>query len=163
MGWKELLQLAAAAVSLVGLLVSGVMKLTGLKKVEDVNPLDLPAISLSAIRQSEDRPHMVTFTLVDVSGWVVDSVAIRGRWAPKHLAPAGEIVQLGYLWGREIGGPWQRRIDYPRPESSGVVLVHRDAPDCELSFKIHLRSQPKVKGELTERYERPGSLPTNLE
>ena len=80
--------------------------------------------------------------------WVVASASIRWNWGRRRLLalgqleysdkdPDGDIINL-----YQPSGPWKHHIIFDPPVRKGGIVLHPDAPDCQIRLKITLSTMP---------------------
>ena len=79
--------------------------------------------------------------------WVVSSVSIRRNWLRKRFLASGSLYHEDQHEGESIRsykptGPWRHYIEYSVPVRQGAVVIHHDAPDCEVKLKLTLSTLP---------------------
>ena len=79
--------------------------------------------------------------------WVVSSISIRGNWLRKRYLARGSLYHEDEHEGETIKsyeptGSWQHCIEFSVPVRRGAVVIHHDAPDCEVKLKLALSTLP---------------------
>ena len=80
--------------------------------------------------------------------WVVASANIRWNWRRRKFIARGRLIHSeeapdGDTFNEyEPRLPWERRVTFDPPAKEGAVVIHPDAPDCDITFAIVLRTTP---------------------
>ena len=79
--------------------------------------------------------------------WAVATASIRGNWRRRRHIAFGQLVHEeefddGTLRIYEASGPWEHQLVFNPPRTGGAIVLHPDAPDCEVKLKITLRTLP---------------------
>ena len=90
------------------------------------------------------------------SKWLIDEIRIA-KPRQKFIAEPGESMMVAKKVGKDIhehvvyspGSDWTNRIRYDPPVTSGMFLVHSDAPEYpRFSFHIRLRYRSRIKRKM---------------
>ena len=114
---------------------------------------DLPHKIAVVHQQHDDLPHKMDFKLLDANKWMIAGIRIRGACKP-HLTLTSNPTrnEYGEFVGYLSDGPWQRRITFDPPVSSGFVLLRSDVHDrFTVLFTACLRANPRVRRRVPVR------------
>ena len=83
----------------------------------------------------------------DNADWVVASASIRHNWRRRRHLALGVLEHEDAFEGNiyrsyRPSGPWQNRIIFDPPLTEGAIVIHHEAPDCEVKLKLTLRTLP---------------------
>ena len=84
------------------------------------------------------------------AGWVVTSATIRGNWRRRRYLARGLLVHVeefgdDIIESYEPTGPWGHCVIFDPPVPEGAIVLHPEAPDCEVKLKLVLRTLPSPK------------------
>ena len=93
------------------------------------------------------------FQITRASGnadWAVESASIRCNWRRRRHLALGSTEDEEQFEGITVKfyaptGPWQRCIIFDPPVTRGGIVLHPEAPDCEVKLKLTLRTLPSPK------------------
>ena len=84
----------------------------------------------------------------DRQRWVVSAAHIRRNWGRRKVLAKGDLIGFSEdPWGNPVNHyqaqtPWERCITFDPPVREGVVMLHQDARDCEVTLTIVLSTSP---------------------
>ena len=159
MTWSEILSVIAAVGATGSLLVAYLAY-----RIVARQALPHPGIGwLSSSTGSRSLDFTIKRTS-DNADWVVASASIKGNWRRRRYLALGALEQEDELEGEiykiyQPTGPWQRRIIFDPPISEGAIVIHHEAPDCEVKLKLTLSTlpSPTVVRRIKLRRYRPRS------
>ncbi len=120
----------------------------------------LPRVStgtLAARRPKGGVHRQIEFEVEWVPGrpeWTIASAVIRRNWRRKRFLAIGEfeyeeVVSNDHIISHYIPRrSWDRRIVFDPPVRHGVVVVHPDAPDCEVLLKVTMSTSPYLTAQV---------------
>ena len=142
MGWSEVLSIVAVVVAVGSLLTS----YRGYR-IAAFQALPHPRIGWES---SSTGHRSLDFRISRSSGdpdWVVAGASVRGNWRRRCYLARGVLEHAGEFDGEMIesyrpNGSWQRCIVFDPPLMQGAVVLHPEAPDCEVKLRLTLRTLP---------------------
>ena len=145
MGWSEVLSIVAVVVA-VGSLVTSYRGY----RIAAFQALPHPRIGW----ESSTTGHRSLYFRMSLSSgdpdWVVAGVSVRGNWRRRCYLAHGVLEHAEMLDGQWIEsyqptGSWQRCIVFDPPLIEGAVVLHPEAPDCEVKLKLTLSTTVALK------------------
>ena len=149
MTWSEDLSTIAAGIAVV-LAAASFWVAYMAYRIAALQALPHPDIGWTA-RSTGQRS--LDFQITRTSGnadWAVQSASIRGNWRRRRHLARGVLEGEETFEGDTVKfyattGPWQRCIIFDPPVAGGGIVLHPDAPDCEVKLKLTLRTLPSPK------------------
>ena len=80
--------------------------------------------------------------------WVVAGASVRRNWRKRPFIARGQLEDAYEdEYGQKVtyykpSGPWECRIIFDAPRRQGAVILHPEAPDCEVTLEITLTTLP---------------------
>ena len=111
---------------------------------------DLPPISV-VWSWSSTGYRGISFDLERLPGrphWVVHSATVSRNWRRRPWLAGGQERGISVLDnGEEViqygpDSPWRHRVVFDHPRKEGAVMIHPEAPDCQVTLKITLTTSP---------------------
>ena len=149
MNWSELLSIVAT----VGVVTSIWISLRAYR-VSAAQVLPRLAVGTGAVRSIKGNGfRYIEFEAESVLGrpdWMVVGASLRWDWRRRRFLSHGysmysEEDDFGQTFHHyEPIKPWERRIFFDQPVKAGVIMIHGDAPDCDVSLEIVLSTSPRL-------------------
>ena len=142
MTWSEMLSVIAAVGATGSLLVAYLAY-----RIAARQALPHPEIGWMS---SSTGSRSLNFTIKrtsDNADWVVARASIKNNWRRRPFLARGALVHEDEFEGNiyrsyRPTGPWQQRIIFDPPLTEGAIVIHEEAPDCEVKLKLTLRTLP---------------------
>ena len=167
MSWSEILSIAATIIAALALVVSTLTRVWA-------NRIKAAQLLTRFFHRTEadtapngSRYRYISFDVERVPGrpdWNVASASIHRNWRRMRFlahGDAGEISGYGTADYYIASSPWERRIVFDPPVPAGVVVIHPDAPDCEVVLKMTLNTSPNLINYYRVESKGFGGLPSN--
>ena len=145
MTWSEILSVIATVGATGSLLVAYLLYRIAARQA-------LPHPQIGWMASSTGR-RSLDFTINWTPGnaeWVVASASIRHNWRRRRYLARGVLVHEDEFEGEiykafNPSGPWQQQIIFDPPLREGAIVIHDEAPDCEVKLKLMHRTLPSPK------------------
>ena len=152
MTWSEVLSIFAAVGAVIAAIGAAGSFWIARKayRVAEIQVLPRPNIGLESSPTGHRSLAFTTIRASNNADWVVMSATIRGNWRRRRYLARGELVHVEEFGDDTIEfyeptGPWEQSIIFDPPVPEGAIVLHPEAPDCEVKLKLVLRTLPSPK------------------
>ena len=169
MSWSEILSITATVIAALGVVVTSWISLRAYR-VAALQLLPRLPVGTGAVRTVGGSGHRyIEFEAESVSGrpdWMVAGASIRWNWRRMRFLAHGESeyseeADCGNTYHHYVPHlPWERRVVFDPPVKAGVVMIHPDAPDCEVLLKITLSTSPNLTSHWRVKSKWFGGFPS---
>ena len=143
MSWVEVSSVITGSMAIASVVLSGLAyRRSGVQ--------DLPRVDFWRSWTSGGQRGII-FDLEQLPGqpdWVIDGASVRWNWRHRQwLAHGQERFYNEYFDGEPVNRwvpatPWEHRVKFDPPKKHGGVMLHPDAPDCQVTLRITLSTSP---------------------